>query len=176
MVVKSPRMVIEESTREERRPLWFASVTILLLSLFRLALFFIEEVQAACEQYLHVPLANTMVNGLFFWLLILLWIAYRRWREVILRQPSSKWPPQRGYFPRSAWSGTFSVSRITRRFGLTSAAPIWPAASWSWRGTCSRGLSSAAWSTFTSRYSSFAATTTWHRSRSRQVTTLVPVA
>jgi PAS domain S-box-containing protein len=58
----------------------------LLLSLFRLILFFVEEVQAICEQYLHMPLANTIVNLLFFWLLATLLVAYRHWQGSVGRE------------------------------------------------------------------------------------------
>jgi two-component system, cell cycle sensor histidine kinase and response regulator CckA len=66
--------------------LWFAIWIILALSAYRLTTQCIIPLQRFFEQHTSVPMADILSNGLFFWLLLLLWLAYRRWRDSLYRQ------------------------------------------------------------------------------------------
>lgn len=70
----------------ESAHLWFAIWIILSLSAYRLTTQCIESLQRFFEQHTSVPLADIISNALFFWLLLLLWAAYRRWRDSLYRQ------------------------------------------------------------------------------------------
>jgi PAS domain S-box-containing protein len=40
-----------------------------------------EHVHAFFREYARIPATAILANGLFFWLAVLLWVAFRRWRE-----------------------------------------------------------------------------------------------
>ena len=54
--------------------LWFAIWIILALSAYRLTTQCIIPLQRFFEQHTSVPMADILSNGLFFWLLLLLWL------------------------------------------------------------------------------------------------------
>jgi len=76
---------IREAKRESVQ-LWIAISIILVLSAYRLTTEMLPELQAFFGVYTQFPVALYLLNGLFFWLLALLWIAYRRWREALVAQ------------------------------------------------------------------------------------------
>jgi len=72
--------------KREAMQLWIAIGIVLVLSAYRLTAEMLSEVESFFAAYTEVPVALFILNGLFFWLLGLLWIAYRRWREALLGQ------------------------------------------------------------------------------------------
>ncbi len=84
MRTKNP-LVSSERNRETVH-LWFAVWIMLVLSLYRLVSFAAEPLKEHLSAHTHWPVAELIVNCLFFWLLALLWLAYRRWRDSVFRQ------------------------------------------------------------------------------------------
>jgi len=72
--------------RREAVQLWIAISIVMVLSAYRLTAEMLPELQAFFAVYTQFPVAMFLLNGLFFWLLALLWVAYRRWREALLAQ------------------------------------------------------------------------------------------
>ena len=70
----------------ESTHLWFAIWIILALAAYRLTIQCFAPLQRFFEQHTSVPLADIISNTLFFWLLLLLWLAYRRWLDSLYRQ------------------------------------------------------------------------------------------
>ncbi len=79
-------MIIDQGTRKEARPIWFAASVILLLSAFRICALSLIEIRALIDRYTDIPLATTLVNVLFFWLLATLWLAFREWQNAAFRE------------------------------------------------------------------------------------------
>jgi PAS domain S-box-containing protein len=79
--VKLPRL-----TQRDARRLWLAVAIAITLSLYRLSGFLVQEVRQFCEPYFTTVLEQRLSDFLFFWLLVLLWLAYRRWRGAMIRE------------------------------------------------------------------------------------------
>ncbi|MCX6906066.1 MAG: PAS domain S-box protein [Verrucomicrobia bacterium] len=63
------------------------AVTILLvLVAYRMVGDFSPQLKFFFELHTQLPVVHALTNFLFFWLLALLWIAYRRWHEALIRQ------------------------------------------------------------------------------------------
>ncbi|MBT3193674.1 MAG: PAS domain S-box protein [Verrucomicrobia bacterium] len=73
----------QSDTSRETVHLWIAISIVLVLSAYRLTSSLFSELESFFEAYTELPIAETLVNSLFFWLLALLWVAYRRWRSTI---------------------------------------------------------------------------------------------
>jgi len=69
--------------RSEARDIWFAIAILLVLSAYRMVSGLISYVEGFFLAYTEVPVAEYLVDGLFFWLLALLWISYRRWQAAV---------------------------------------------------------------------------------------------
>ncbi len=72
--------------RREAVQLWMAIGIVMVLSAYRLTTEMLPELQAFFAVYTQIPVALFLLNGLFFWLLALLWFAYHRWREALTAQ------------------------------------------------------------------------------------------
>lgn len=72
--------------RRETMQLWIAIAIVLVLSAYRMATEMRPAVESFFASYTGLPVAIYILNGLFFWLLALLWIAYRRWRDALIAQ------------------------------------------------------------------------------------------
>jgi two-component system, cell cycle sensor histidine kinase and response regulator CckA len=59
---------------------------VLGLSLFRLVVEIQPQIESFFGLYTKFPVAIFALNGLFVWLLLLMWLTYRRWREAILAE------------------------------------------------------------------------------------------
>ena len=57
-----------------------------VLAAYRLATQLTTPLQSFLKRHSNLPLAAFIINLLFFWLLTLLWVAYRKWREALVRQ------------------------------------------------------------------------------------------
>ncbi len=72
--------------RRETVQIWLAIGIVLLLSAYRITAEMRPAMESFFAAYTEFPVALYLLNGLFFWLLGLLWIAYRRWRESLTAQ------------------------------------------------------------------------------------------
>ncbi len=70
----------------ETAHLWMAIWILVVLSAYRVMTHLADPLREYLGQRTDLPLVDAMVNGLFFWLLALLWLAYHRWREAIYRR------------------------------------------------------------------------------------------
>ena len=75
-----------QRSRREKVQIWITVCMVLVLSCFRLLVEVQPQVDAFFAAYTEFPVAILVLNGLFFWLLFLMWIAYRRWRDAILSE------------------------------------------------------------------------------------------
>ena len=66
--------------------LWFGIWILLVLSAYRLTTGLAEPFRGFLGKYCDLPLADLVVNFLFFWLLVLLWLAYRQWTRTVFRE------------------------------------------------------------------------------------------
>lgn len=63
--------------------LWLAVCITLALSAYWLAIHLNDRLRAFFEQFSSLPIAQWLADGAFVWLLALLWIANRRWRDCL---------------------------------------------------------------------------------------------
>ncbi len=73
-------------SRKEQVQIWITVWIVLALSAFRLSVELRPRIDLFFAAYTQFPVAVVALNALFFWLLFLMWIAYRRWRESILAE------------------------------------------------------------------------------------------
>lgn len=66
--------------------LWTAVSIIIVLSAYRVASALIPQIENFFSAYTEFPVASALTNALFFWLLALLWLAYRRWQSAVLQK------------------------------------------------------------------------------------------
>jgi PAS domain S-box-containing protein len=76
--------MLKPSSKRETTHLWLAIAITLALSSYRLSVELIDRLQVAFAPYTALPVSQWLTNALFFWLLILLSVAYRRWRRAIV--------------------------------------------------------------------------------------------
>ena len=76
-------MNLQHLRNKESVHLWCAIVITLVLAAYRLSQDLISQVRAFFQPYTALPIADWLNNFLFFWLLALLWFAYRRWRDTL---------------------------------------------------------------------------------------------
>lgn len=79
-------MIIDDGARIEARPIWFAVTILLLLSAFRICALTLAQIRLLIDRYTDIPLAMTLLNVLFFWLLATLWLAFREWKNATFRE------------------------------------------------------------------------------------------
>lgn len=75
--------------RLHRRALLDLSLCLIIafvLVLYNLSVNFIGPLHEFFEPHTRFPIAAFIVNALFLWTLVLLWVAYRRWREATRKQ------------------------------------------------------------------------------------------
>ncbi len=73
-------------SRRESAQLWLSVGITLTLSLYRISMYLMEPLGRVLRPYTELPLAEWLSNAMFFWLLALLWLAYRRWRYALERE------------------------------------------------------------------------------------------
>ena len=73
-------------TYREAVHLWIAISIIIVLSAYRLASALIPQIESFFRSYTEFPVAEALTNVLFFWLLALLWLAYRRWQTAVIQK------------------------------------------------------------------------------------------
>ncbi len=80
--------MISRTTDNQRESvhLWIAISITLVLSAYRLTSSLMSELEEFFVAYTELPVADVLTNVLFFWLLALLWIAYRRWRTTLFQK------------------------------------------------------------------------------------------
>jgi len=71
-----------DDAQRETVQLWISVAIVIVLSAYRLMSSLLNQVEDYFRGYTELPVAELISNMLFFWLLALLWIAYRRWRSV----------------------------------------------------------------------------------------------
>lgn len=69
-----------------RTNVWLSIGIAVVLAAFWLCVNLSRPLQEFSLEYVRIPLAGWVTNGLFFWLLILLWSAYREWSRTISRE------------------------------------------------------------------------------------------
>ncbi len=74
-------MIGTDIQKRETRDLWVAIAIALSLGVYHLLFNIISFLQYISHQYYQL-----VSNLLFFWILALLWVAYRRWRNAVYRQ------------------------------------------------------------------------------------------
>ena len=74
-------MIGPDILKREKRDLWLAIAITLSLGVYHLLFNIISFLQYISYQYY-----QSMSNLLFFWILALLWVAYRRWRNAVYQQ------------------------------------------------------------------------------------------
>ena len=70
--------------KRESVQLWIAIAIVLVLSAYRLTVEMLPELEDFFALYTTLPVAIFLMNALFFWLLLLLWIAYHRWKDAVV--------------------------------------------------------------------------------------------
>ncbi len=70
----------------ETAHLWLATSILLSLVLYSLSVQFVDRVRGLFEPYTYLPVADWITYAIFLWLLALLLLAYRRWRDAIFRE------------------------------------------------------------------------------------------
>lgn len=70
----------------ETAHLWLAIVIVFLLAGFRIAAIFVPRLSIFWAPLLQSAAWNWFINGLFLYVLTLLWVAYHRWRATIVRK------------------------------------------------------------------------------------------
>ena len=73
-------------TQRESVHLWIAVSIIVVLSAYRIASALVPQIESFFKAYTEFPVAEALSNVLFFWLLALLWIAYRRWQTAVFQK------------------------------------------------------------------------------------------
>jgi PAS domain S-box-containing protein len=74
-------MIETDIQKRETRDLWVAIAITIALGVYHLLFNIISSLQYISDQY-----AQWVSNLMFFWILALLWITYRRWRNAVQRQ------------------------------------------------------------------------------------------
>jgi two-component system cell cycle sensor histidine kinase/response regulator CckA len=74
-----------QDAKRESLHLWIAISIMLVLSAYRLSSALASQLEAFFRAYTELPVAESLSNVLFFWLLLLLWVAYRRWKSTIFK-------------------------------------------------------------------------------------------
>ena len=69
--------------KREIRHLWYAITIALLLAAYRLSAAMMEPLRAFFRTFTSLPVAEYVTNFFFFWLLGLLWLAYRDWTRAL---------------------------------------------------------------------------------------------
>jgi PAS domain S-box-containing protein len=72
--------------REEGRQVWTVVGIALTLTAYRISVEFVDELREAFLPYTTLPVAEAVTNGLFLWLLALLFVVFRQWRQSIIRR------------------------------------------------------------------------------------------
>ena len=80
---KRYNMIVRPPQGKEVVHLWIAISIVIVLSLYTLAVQLMEPLQDYFVPYTKLPIVKAAVFILYFWLLSLMWIAYRRWQEAI---------------------------------------------------------------------------------------------
>jgi PAS domain S-box-containing protein len=70
----------------QRKQLLSAAAILLALTAYKVAVDRHEALESIFASYGNLPYASLLTNGLFFWLLALLWVAYRQWRSAQVRE------------------------------------------------------------------------------------------
>lgn len=70
---------------EEVRDVWLATAILLVAVFYRLAVHLEDQVQELFDAVTRLPYAQWITELLFLWLLVLLWVAYSRWRRAMVR-------------------------------------------------------------------------------------------
>jgi len=82
----NPNVLFRLQSARSRAHLWFGVWILIVLSAYRLTTELADPFRRFLEQQFYIPLADLIVNVLFFWLLILLWLAYRQWSAAVFRE------------------------------------------------------------------------------------------
>lgn len=73
-------------SRKEYVDLWIAVTIMGLVVLYHLSLTFADRLPEALSASSRLPVARLLTNALFFWLIALLWVAFRRWKGSMRRE------------------------------------------------------------------------------------------
>jgi PAS domain S-box-containing protein len=79
-------MFFQLSRTKETVHLWFAIGISLTLAAYSLSVQLLDVLRNFFEPYTSLPVAEFLSHALFLWLLALLWLAYRRWRQACERE------------------------------------------------------------------------------------------
>jgi len=79
-------MILQPPKPRETIHVWFAIAISLVLAAYRLSAYLARPLTAFFELHTRLPLAQWLTHVLFLWLLALLWLAYRRWREALFER------------------------------------------------------------------------------------------
>lgn len=71
--------------RAESRHIWMAATIAITLLAYWVSAEFLDQLHVAFQPYTNFPVAEILTNGLFIWLLILMFFAYRQWHRSLLR-------------------------------------------------------------------------------------------
>jgi len=77
--------MIANTTFKEKNYLWMTITIIIVLSVYRLTRI-IQPFENLLSDYLDINLTAVIENILFGWLLVLLWFAYKQWRNIAIRE------------------------------------------------------------------------------------------
>ena len=78
-------MHLIRTTRQALADLCLSVALAFVLILLNISINFIKEIHEFFAAYAHLAVADWIVNILFFWLVVLLWVAVSRWRETSRR-------------------------------------------------------------------------------------------
>lgn len=79
-------MVLQMRHGKEVVHLWLAIAVIVVLSAYRVSVHLIDQLRGYFLPYITISVGDLLTNLLFVWLVILLWLAYSRWRQAIRRE------------------------------------------------------------------------------------------
>ena len=74
--------------KREKMHLWLAIIIAISMAAYRLSVDLVDHAQWLPATFMHMPLTEVLMNTLFFWVLALLWLAYRQWKASIHREKS----------------------------------------------------------------------------------------
>ena len=79
-------MFFKRPANRETVHVWFAVGIALTLAAYSLSIQLIGPIRNFFRPYTELPIAEVLSYFLFFWLLALLWLAHRRWRDSLYRE------------------------------------------------------------------------------------------
>jgi len=79
-------MRVPRTINKELFNLFLVVIIAILLALFSLSVDFIDNIYKYLSVFSSFPLSEFFIRILFVWLVVTLWVTYKRWRKAIIKQ------------------------------------------------------------------------------------------